>query len=127
MTLLSVCGVAILACVLGLVLYQNAQHFGRFVSIAAAILILGIALSRLAGEWQVLADMYALGAYGPLFRVLGKAMGVALLVETTADICRDVGEELLSARLLFFGRVEILALSIPLMQDLLKLMEEVLS
>ena len=126
MTALSVCGIAILACVLCVVCYQNTQRFGRFVSIAASLLILGLALSGLARQWESLASLFSLGVYGSLFAVLGKAMGVALLVETTADICRDVGEELLSARLLFFGKVEILMLSIPLMRDLIALMGEVM-
>lgn len=127
MTVLSACGAVILACVLCLTLKQVTPHYGKIVAVSAGVLILGVAISKMRTHWQTLTSFLEIGKYGTLFLVLGKAMGIALMVETTADICRDAGEESLASRILFFGKVEILLLSLPLMQSLLKLMQEVMA
>ena len=127
MTLLSFCGVAILACVLCLVLKETSPEWARMVALAAGLIVVAGALSRVSAQWQTLSSLLSLGIYGTLFTLLAKTMGVAILVETVADICRDAGQESLAARLVFLGKTEILLFALPLMQELLSLANEVLA
>lgn len=101
--------------------------WSKIVAIAAGLIILMGTLSRLQEQWLAFSQLSGLEVYGKYFFILAKALGVALLVETVADICRDTGEETIAARLLFFGKVEILLLSVPLMRELLALMQEVMA
>ena len=49
-----------------------------------------------------------------------KVGGISLLMEFAAQTCRDAAEESLAARVELFGRVMLIALSLPIMRALLE-------
>ena len=55
-----------------------------------------------------------------------KALGIALTVQITSDICKDAGEISLGERIELFGKVEILLISIPLVKNIFKLCESII-
>ena len=55
-----------------------------------------------------------------------KALGIALTVQITSDICKDAGEISLGERIELFGKVEILLISIPLVKNIFKLCEAII-
>ena len=55
-----------------------------------------------------------------------KALGVAVAVEITSDICKDAGENAIAERVSLFGRAEILILAIPMIKDLFSLCDNLL-
>ena len=59
------------------------------------------------------------------FPVLTKALGVALMVQITSDICKDSGEGSIAQRVETVGKAEIIILCIPLIKDILKLCDEI--
>ena len=60
------------------------------------------------------------------FPTLIKALGIALTVQITSDICKDAGEISLGERIELFGKVEILLISIPLVKNIFKLCEAII-
>ena len=56
-----------------------------------------------------------------------KAAGITLLTQLTADTCRDAGETALAAKAELVGRVLLLAVAVPLFQDLLTLVTALMS
>ena len=63
---------------------------------------------------------------GALTAPLLRAAGVALLTELTASFCRDLGENTVANGVLLFGKLEILVLSLPLLDDVLEIAKELL-
>ncbi len=55
--------------------------------------------------------------------ILFKALGIAFLVQITADVCNDAQETSLANRIILFGKAEILVISLPLMKSLFVLCE----
>lgn len=55
-----------------------------------------------------------------------KALGIAVTVQITSDICRDAQESSLGERIELFGKVEILIISIPLIKNIFKLCETII-
>ena len=53
------------------------------------------------------------------FAVILKALGVAFVCETAADICRDMGQTAIASKIELAGKLEIVALAIPLARELL--------
>lgn len=126
MSLFSFCGVALLGCALFLLLRRQAPPLADFILVAVALILASGILSRLQKTFAEMQTLFSLAQYGTLFALLGKCMGVALLVETVADICKDAGAESLAHRLVFLGKTEILLFALPLVQELLTLAGEVL-
>ena len=59
--------------------------------------------------------------------VLFKALGITLLAQNCADLCRDCGENGAAAGVEWVGRLEILLLCLPLIKELLAVAGELLS
>jgi stage III sporulation protein AD len=56
-----------------------------------------------------------------------KALGIAFVVQITADVCIDAQESALAERITLFGKAEILIVSLPLIKNLFKLCENIIS
>ena len=55
-----------------------------------------------------------------------RATGIALIAELTASLCRDLGEGSVADVVLLFGKLEILVLCLPLIDDVLEIAKELL-
>lgn len=91
----------------------------------------------------VLFGIVAIGAAAPLVRyleqllelhglsdyatVLMKALGIAVLTQCCADICRECGETSAALGVELTGRVELLLLAIPLMEEVLETARQLLT
>ena len=59
--------------------------------------------------------------------ILLRTLGVALVCETTADICRDAGESAIARKVELFCKAQILFMCLPLLQRIFVIAEEILS
>lgn len=121
MSLWQLCGIALICAVLGLSLKSSgASAFVPLVTVGGSLLLVFALLSRYG---TALSEIFALFSDSPAadsFLLVCKAMGVAFLCSTTADICRDMGEASLGARVEAIGRMEILLLCLPTFSALLQ-------
>jgi len=63
---------------------------------------------------------------GP-FRLMMKAVGIAFLVAISSSFCRDLGESGIAEKLEFCGKSAILALSVPVLTEILDFIGELAS
>ncbi len=63
---------------------------------------------------------------GP-FRLMMKAVGIAFLVSISSSFCRDLGESGIAEKLELCGKVAILALSVPVLTEILDFIGELSS
>ncbi|MBE6621887.1 MAG: hypothetical protein E7630_02930 [Ruminococcaceae bacterium] len=124
--LLRLCGVAMIAAAVSLILKKS--HPGQAVLVVAAGLLLLLAplLSPYAAITKELVHLLSgtgFDAYGALML---KALGIGVTVKLAGDLCRSMGEETLAGGLELAGKLEILLLCLPLMRELLALLREVM-
>ena len=65
-------------------------------------------------------------AMGEGFSILWKGLGVSLAVSVTASFCRDLGEEGVASKLEMCGKGAVLSLTLPILEDVLDLIGEML-
>lgn len=97
------------------------------VSIAAAILILLLTitpLSQIAGFISTITS--AMPISHEIFSVLFKAVGIGIVSQLASEICFDAGERAIASKILLAGRISILAVSIPLYVEILKIISGLL-
>ena len=122
MNILQVCGVALS---LLLFLVQAKRGGGvdtRSVVFAAAVLFLSVSVNDLK-EIVLLFDQKPISDLG--YATLWKALGIGMIGQFTAEVCRDAGEPVLAGRVEFFAKVEIVLLSLPLVRQILSLAGEI--
>ena len=96
------------------------EDFAPALAIAATIAMLAVLL-RLAMPvldfTKSLANSYGMGGY---LGIMMKALGIALCSRVCAEICRDCGENSIAVKVELGGKVGILLLSLPLLQQIVK-------
>ena len=96
------------------------------VRLCALLLLLGGGVGLLLPVVDRMEGLLSLSgtAHGAL---LLRGVGVALLCELGAILCRELGEGGIAEGVLFFGRVELLVLSLPLLDEVLEIAKELLN
>lgn len=120
--LTAVAGVLLCAGVLSTVLRTHRPELAMGLSLLAGVLVLGVVLSRLTPFLTALRRMLAAGGLSEdAFSVVLRGVGVCLLTQLTADVCRDAGQSALAGKAELAGRVLLLLIAVPLYQQILTL------
>ena len=107
---------------------------GRHTPQMATVVTLAVCCVAAAGAMELLEPVIALirqirkaGALAPeLVAVLMKAVGIGMISELASLICSDAGEQALGKAIQMLSNAAVLWLSVPLLRELLTLVEEVL-
>ncbi len=127
MTLLRVCGLAVLAAVMVLSLRETGGRLAPLVTLAGGLTLLSFVFLRYR---EVLSSLTALGggeAVGEAISLGVRVVGLSAITEITAGVCRDLGEASLATKVEWCGRAEILVVSLPSLTRLLGLASSLLS
>ena len=118
---IKVCGIVICALSVLLMFKNLRSEYSLFIRI---ILTLGVAIVTTALIYPILSYVCEISSGTALEKHLPsliKALGIAISVQITADICKDAGEDAIGSRIYLFGQAEILIISIPIIKSLLSL------
>ena len=126
MGLLQLSGLALLAAMLILILRELRPAFVPPVRLGASLLLIGAALALYAPVLSRVQALFAQTGAGVYTDVVLRALGIALICELTAAFCRDLGESTLAEGVQLFGKLEILVLSLPLVDKVLEMAKELL-
>lgn len=123
MSILQICGFALLGVLVVTVLKSVRPEYATVAGIVAGILLLVFSMAPLAG---ILASVTALAedtGFSAYSSVILKSMGIGILGQTTADVCRDSGVGTVASKVEFAAKVMILLLCVPIIETLLGLIE----
>ncbi len=121
MSELKLCGIIFCALSLIVVFKGFKGEYSLFIRIAITI---GVTVATLVIIQPVLSYVEGLTrnlAINKYIPYLLKALGIAFIVQITADCCNDAGEGTLAERVCLFGKVQIVVISLPLIEALLSL------
>jgi stage III sporulation protein AD len=126
MSIFSLSGIALLAAMLILILKELRPAFVAPVRLAATLLLLGAALTLYAPVLSRIQSLFVQTGAQEYMDVVLRALGIALICELSALFCRDLGEQTLALGVQLFGKMEILVLSLPLLDKVLEMAKELL-
>lgn len=119
--------VVLLVLILGLVLGTQQKHLALLLSLGACCLVCICAVQYLRPVIDFLRKLQDLaGLSADVLAILLKAAGIGLLSELACLICTDAGESALGKAIQLVANGAILWISLPLMQQLIDLLQEVL-
>ena len=123
MTVFQICGVALLGVAVVLILRGFRPEYATVAGVTVGILLLLGSLSPLQtvmNSVTAIADQTGFSVYSS---VILKSMGIGILAQTTADVCKDSGVGMIASKVEFGAKVIILVLCVPILQTLLSLIE----
>lgn len=127
MIVLKICGIAVLGLVAVVLLRGMRAEYAAFAGIITGILLLFAVLAEFSSVMNLVEEMTEKTGFSLYFEVILKAMGLGMLAEVTADICRDNGATAIASKVEFGGKMAILSLSLPILRKLIDLIAEFLS
>ena len=118
---------ALLTAVLGLALGKWDRDMGMLLSMAVSCMISMIVISYLEPVMDFLHQLEVMGDLrGDMLGILLKALGIGLVAEVAGVVCTDAGNSSLAKTLQMLGGAVILWLSIPILNALLDLIQQIL-
>lgn len=120
--------VALIAVMLSLVIGKQSRDMSLMLTLAVCVLMCVAAVSFLEPVMELLNQLRRLGNLdSEAVSILLKCAGIGLLAELAGLICADAGEAALGKALQILSSAAILWLSLPLFQQILTMIEGVLS
>ena len=126
MNFLTLFGTAILAVAVLLFLKQLKSNAAIPLALIFGLLLTKQAVNLIQGELAFFKELFDSSFSQKSTSTLFKIFGISLSVEAVSDICRDAGENLIASRIEFLGKLEILTLCIPLIQEILKIIKQIM-
>jgi stage III sporulation protein AD len=123
------CLFAIICTVVAVIIKQIRPDYAFLVRASSTVGICAMALSVALPLITYLRSLYSGGlsdGYDYVENVI-KALGVAVLSQICADICRDLGEGSAASGVELIGRIEILLLCVPMLEAVISTVREVLA
>lgn len=127
MTVWMIVGVSVTAALLALILRQTQPAAAMALTVAAGVLLFASVLGAAIPLVQRVSSLFDGALIDTVYtQVLLKALGISLLTQTTADICRDAGESALAAKAELGGQVLLLVCALPLFEYAASLLEHLI-
>ncbi|MBQ8498103.1 MAG: hypothetical protein IJ489_11715 [Clostridia bacterium] len=123
MSILQICGFALLGVLVVTVLKSVRPEYATVTGVITGMLLLVFTMTPLASVLTSVTELAEDTGFSAYSSVILKSMGIGILGQTTADVCRDSGVGTLASKVEFAAKVMILLLCVPILQTLLGLIE----
>lgn len=120
MSVFSLCGMCLCGAVAAMILRELKRDYVPFLVLSIGVAVCFAVLPRI-GETVAFAREISSHVNGEYAGALLRALGIAYLTSIAADICRAAGETSIVSYIETAGKLEIIALSLPLIGELLSL------
>lgn len=102
-------------------LEKTSREYAVFLSLAAVLLAVGAALASVQPVLDLIGELTGMGRLdAEWIRILLKTLGICLLCQITASVCRDAGENSLAFGVETVCRFTVLVEALPLLRELLE-------
>lgn len=128
MNIIKIGVIAVAGVLLAVQFKSGKSEYGIYISIVIGLLIFFSILDYLG---EILRAFRSIGEYikvdSTYITVLLKMLGITYVAEFAASICKDAGYQSIAAQIEIFGKLAIMALSIPVLMTLLNIIRAFLS
>lgn len=120
--MIKISAIAILTVIFYVLVKQYKPEYGILIQLASGAMILLLLLPEIKSIIDFSEDFFTASLIDrSLFVLLIKALGITILSQFAADVCRDNGVSALASKIELAGRVLILILTLPMIRTLLEI------
>jgi len=123
MNLMSVIGVALVTTFAVMILKPQKPELASVVSIAGGVIVLLMFVDSLSGVIDGFSSIVQRsGISSEVFSALLRIIGIGFLTEFASNICSDAGNNTMAQKVSLAGKVMILVLALPIIDNLLQIL-----
>ncbi|MFI3238806.1 MAG: SpoIIIAC/SpoIIIAD family protein [Lachnospiraceae bacterium] len=121
MEIMKIVGFAVSICCVGLVLKQSKQEYMVLLGIAGGMLVCGYIIFDLMELVDSVRRIWTTLVSEEVFlNILLQMIGITYLCELTSSVCKEVGYATLATQIVIAGKVGILLVGFPVLENLLE-------
>lgn len=122
MELTAIVGLGLVAVCIIVLLRQYKPEYALMISLVCSALIFAGVLSALLPALDDIRAMMSDAAIDAAYiAILIKCLGLCFITQIAADSCRDAGESAIASRIEFAGRLSLVAVALPMFQDVVSI------
>lgn len=115
------------AAIMAMLFKQGKNEYGIFIMVGAGIFLFLFTLREIRSVIQIIQKIQGYLHFDDAYiKILVKIVGISYLTQFSADICKDCGYQSLANQLQIFGKISVLAVSMPVVLALLETIFQVL-
>ena len=127
MDIIKIVGIAFVTLIIVIILRQYKPEFAVYASMLGGAIIILLSLGKLEGIINLLENLASKTAInGEFLAILIKITGIAFLTEFATSVCKDSGETAIANIVDLGGKIIIIAISIPIISQLLETVIKIL-
>ena len=128
MNFMFLCGIAVIAAAICVIIRKILPEGAFWVNLAACVIILGAVVTTLAPSVKAFSELSeTAGIDGEFAKILLKALAVCYLTTLCAGCARDAGESAIAAKMELGGRAAVAAISLPAFTRLAELITSMIA
>lgn len=125
MSIVSVCALSVAAVIIALTLKPKNAEIALMLGLCVSVLILFSLFSNVAQVTDKISEITAAsGISTGYIAILLKVIGICLVTEFTANVCRDSGSSSLAGTVTITGKILVTIAALPLYSDILNVVLE---
>ncbi len=120
-------GIALITAVAAILVKSTKPELALAVTIAGSVILLLFVLEVFRGSIGIFTEIAEMtGLDAAIVKTLLKMVGIGYLVEFSAGILNDFGQNSLADKLVFCGKILVLILAVPILESILELISDLL-
>lgn len=120
-------GITLITAVAALLVKGTKPELAFAITIAGSVILLLFVLEAFRGSIDIFAKITQMtGLDAVIVRTLLKMVGIGYLVEFSAGVLNDFGQNSLADKLIFCGKILVLILAVPILESVLGLISDLL-
>jgi len=128
MDIMTIAGLGIITVVLAIQLKSIKPEYGIYLSVAGVLLIFFYSIGKLTGILEFLDKIRSYIQVNEMYvSILLKIIGITYIAEFAGNVCKDAGYSAIGNQIEIFGKLMVLAVSMPILLALLETLDGFLS
>ena len=119
--IVKLCGVALIGLVATRVMKGLNNEMSGFISAVTGLILLGGSIAMLYPIISYMHEITKETGFSVYIETVIKALGIAVISESAADLCRDAGESAIASKTEFAAKIMIIYLALPVIKNLISL------
>lgn len=127
MNIFSLIGIALIATFLSVILKKSNKEYAMVISIIAGIFIISKIFIYLISVLSSVKSILAVSNISKDYIVIiFKAIGICFLTQFSSNTCIDAGESALASKIEFAGKIAVIIIALPLIEDIIKIVNSLI-
>lgn len=127
MSLAGVMFFGIASALMAMAFKHGKSEYGAYIVLAASLFLFLLILSGMKSVIDAIETIEGYIHFDDIYiNIVIKIVGISYLTQFASDLCRDMGYQALSNQLQIFGKISVLAVSMPVVLTLLETINQIL-